>query len=102
VKPCHVHDSCHYRTVDTATGKVTMDMAPGRKQPCAVASALPECCLLMSHRPHAIASGPRSSRRPGSGAVVWATGIAQLPGDQAVELLAWMAHALIAATLVGW
>lgn len=35
----------------------------------------------------------------GSGAVVWTTDIAQLPRDQAIELLAWMAQALIAATL---
>lgn len=35
----------------------------------------------------------------GSDAVVWTTDIAQLPRDQAIELLAWMAQALIAATL---
>jgi AcrR family transcriptional regulator len=38
----------------------------------------------------------------GSDAVVWTTDIAQLPRDQAIELLAWMAQALIAATLHGW
>jgi AcrR family transcriptional regulator len=37
----------------------------------------------------------------GSDAVVWTTDIAQLPRDQAIELLAWMAQALIAATLNG-
>jgi hypothetical protein len=34
----------------------------------------------------------------GSDAVVWTTDIAQLPRDQAIELLAWMAQAHIAAT----
>ena len=38
----------------------------------------------------------------GSGAAGWATDIAQLPRDQAIELLAWMTQALIAATLAGW
>ena len=38
----------------------------------------------------------------GSDAVVWTTDIAQLPRDQAIELLAWMAQALIAATLHSW
>ena len=38
----------------------------------------------------------------GSDAVVWTTDIAQLPRDQAIELLAWMAQALTAATLNGW
>jgi AcrR family transcriptional regulator len=38
----------------------------------------------------------------GSDAVVWTTDIAQLPRDQAIELLVWMAQALIAATLHGW
>jgi AcrR family transcriptional regulator len=38
----------------------------------------------------------------GSDAVVWTTDIAQLPRDQAIELLAWMAQALIAATLHRW
>jgi hypothetical protein len=37
----------------------------------------------------------------GSDAIVWTTDIAQLPRDQAIELLAWMAQALIAATLAG-
>lgn len=34
----------------------------------------------------------------GSDAVVWTTDMAHLPRDQAVEVLAWMAQALIAAT----
>ncbi len=38
----------------------------------------------------------------GSDAVVWTTDIAQLPRDQAIELLVWMAQALIAATLADW
>jgi len=38
----------------------------------------------------------------GSDAIVWTTDIAQLPRDQAIELLAWMAQALIAATLADW
>jgi len=38
----------------------------------------------------------------GSDAVVWTTDMAQLPRDKAIELLAWMAQALIAATLAGW
>jgi len=33
-----------------------------------------------------------------SSAAVWTTGITQLPRDQAIELLAWMAQALTAAT----
>jgi AcrR family transcriptional regulator len=37
----------------------------------------------------------------GSDAVVWTTDMAQLPRDQAIELLAWMAQVLIAATLTG-
>jgi hypothetical protein len=37
----------------------------------------------------------------GSDAVVWTTDMAQLPRDQAIELLAWMAQALIAFTLAG-
>ncbi len=52
-------------------------------------------CPLMSHRPHdrlAAALIPPS----GSDAVVWTTDIAQLPRDPALELLAWMAQALIA------
>jgi hypothetical protein len=38
----------------------------------------------------------------GSNAVVWTTGIAQLPRREAVELLTWMAQARIVATLVAW
>jgi hypothetical protein len=38
----------------------------------------------------------------GSDAAVWTTDIAQLPRDQPIELLVWMAQALIAATLHGW
>lgn len=38
----------------------------------------------------------------GSDAVVWTTDMAQLPRDQAIELLAWMAQVLIAATLTDW
>jgi hypothetical protein len=38
----------------------------------------------------------------GSSAVVWTTGIAQLPRGQAVELLTYMAHAPVAATLAAW
>jgi AcrR family transcriptional regulator len=38
----------------------------------------------------------------GSDAVVWTTDMADLPRDQAVELLAWMAQALVKATLAGW
>lgn len=38
----------------------------------------------------------------GSDAVVWTSDVAQLTRDQAIELLAWMAEALIAATLAGW
>jgi AcrR family transcriptional regulator len=38
----------------------------------------------------------------GADAVVWTTDMAQLPRDQAIELLAWMAQALIAATLHRW
>jgi AcrR family transcriptional regulator len=38
----------------------------------------------------------------GSDAVVWTTDIAQLPRDEAIELLAWMAQALVAATLADW
>jgi AcrR family transcriptional regulator len=37
----------------------------------------------------------------GSDAVVWTTDMAQLPRDHAIELLAWMAQALIAFTLAG-
>ena len=35
----------------------------------------------------------------GSDAIVWTTDIAELPREEAIELLAWMAQALIAATL---
>lgn len=35
----------------------------------------------------------------GSDAIVWTTDIAELPRAEAIELLAWMAQALIAATL---
>ncbi|MGA2307867.1 MAG: helix-turn-helix domain-containing protein [Acidimicrobiales bacterium] len=38
----------------------------------------------------------------GSDAIVWTTDIAQLPRDQAIDLLAWMAQALVKATLAGW
>jgi hypothetical protein len=40
--------------------------------------------------------------RSGSNAVVWTTGIAQLPRREAVELLTCMAHALVAATRAAW
>jgi hypothetical protein len=35
----------------------------------------------------------------GSDAIVWTTDIADLTRDEAIEVLAWMAQALIAATL---
>lgn len=35
----------------------------------------------------------------GSDAIVWTTDLAELPRDEAIEVLAWMAKALIAATL---
>jgi AcrR family transcriptional regulator len=38
----------------------------------------------------------------GSDAVVWTTDMAQLPRERAIDLLAWMAQALIAATLHDW
>lgn len=38
----------------------------------------------------------------GSDAIVWTTDIAQLPREQAIELLVWMAQALIASTIAGW
>jgi hypothetical protein len=38
----------------------------------------------------------------GADAVVWTTDMAQLPRDEAIELLAWMAQALITAALNGW
>jgi hypothetical protein len=37
----------------------------------------------------------------GADAVVWTTDMTDLPRDQAIELLAWMAQALISATLHG-
>jgi hypothetical protein len=38
----------------------------------------------------------------GADAVVWTTDLADLPRDEAIELLAWMAQVLIAATVAGW
>ena len=38
----------------------------------------------------------------GSDAVVWTTDMANLPPDQATDLLAWMAQVLVKATLAGW
>lgn len=38
----------------------------------------------------------------GSDAIVWTTDMAELSRDQAVDLLVWMARALIAATLHDW
>ena len=38
----------------------------------------------------------------GSDAIVWTTDMADLPQEQAVELLAWMAQVLVKATLAGW
>lgn len=38
----------------------------------------------------------------GADAVVWTTDMADLPRDEAIELLAWMAQVLVAATLAGW
>lgn len=38
----------------------------------------------------------------GADAVVWTTDMAQLPRDEAIELLAWMAQALVAVTLHRW
>jgi hypothetical protein len=35
----------------------------------------------------------------GSDAVVWTTDMADLPREEAIDLLAWMARVLIAATL---
>jgi len=37
----------------------------------------------------------------GSDAVVWTTDMAELPRDEAIELLAWMARVLVAATVEG-
>lgn len=38
----------------------------------------------------------------GSDAIVWTTDMAGLPRDEAIELLAWMARVLVAATIAGW
>ncbi len=38
----------------------------------------------------------------GSDAVVWTTDMAELPRDHAIDLLSWMAQALVKATLAGW
>jgi len=38
----------------------------------------------------------------GADAVVWTTDLADLPRDEAIELLVWMAQVLIAATVAGW
>ncbi len=38
----------------------------------------------------------------GADAVVWTTDMAELPRDDAIELLAWMARVLVTATLAGW
>jgi AcrR family transcriptional regulator len=38
----------------------------------------------------------------GSDAVVWTTDMAALERGEAIELLAWMASALVAATMAGW
>jgi AcrR family transcriptional regulator len=38
----------------------------------------------------------------GADAIVWTTDLADLPRDQAIDLLAWMAQALVKATLAGW
>lgn len=38
----------------------------------------------------------------GADAVVWTTDMADLPPDQATDLLAWMARVLVKATLAGW
>lgn len=38
----------------------------------------------------------------GSDAVVWTTDMAELPRERAIDLLAWMAQALIAATVHDW
>jgi AcrR family transcriptional regulator len=38
----------------------------------------------------------------GSDAVVWTTDMAELPQEQATDLLAWMAKVLVKATLAGW
>ncbi len=38
----------------------------------------------------------------GSDAIVWTTDMAELSREQAIDLLAWMAHVLVKATLAGW
>jgi AcrR family transcriptional regulator len=38
----------------------------------------------------------------GSDAIVWTTDMAELPREQAIDLLAWMAQVLVKATLAGW
>ncbi len=38
----------------------------------------------------------------GSDAIVWTTDMADLPREEAVDLLAWMAQVLVRATLTGW
>jgi AcrR family transcriptional regulator len=38
----------------------------------------------------------------GSDAIVWTTDMADLTRDEAIELLAWMAQVLVAATIAGW
>ncbi len=38
----------------------------------------------------------------GSDAIVWTTDLADLPREQAIDLLAWMAQVLVKATLAGW
>ena len=37
----------------------------------------------------------------GSDAIVWTTDMADLPREQAIDLLAWMAQVLVTATLAG-
>jgi hypothetical protein len=71
---------------------------PGEAGPIVAAgSALREGLPLVSHRPHPIAPAGALIPPFGSDAVAWTTGTPSYPGDQAVELLAWMAQALIAA-----
>lgn len=38
----------------------------------------------------------------GSNAVVWSVDMADLPREQGIDLLAWMAQVLVRATLAGW
>lgn len=38
----------------------------------------------------------------GSDAIVWTTDMADLPQEEAIELLVWMAQVLVKATLAGW